>query len=330
MTIKFSDDRGLICGFLLSSQGGMKSLEWEAAVSALNQPDGSPVWLHFSLNDSRARHWIETCDRLPPSARALFLESEPRIQIESAGNGFMGVLGDLHYEFNADPDELGVLRLYVDQQCVISGRRQPLKAIDRLRRELLDGLSLDTPTHLVIHFVQHLTEMFSSVVADHGDRIDDIEDRILKAHFQSERGALGQIRRLLTRLHRQVRANRHALVNLMARLPHWCHETDELLLRRNIERLDAVVQDLELVQERARLLQEEIAGQLEEAVNRNLYVLSIVTTLFLPITLISGIFGMNIGGLPWTEDPLGYGKVMLAMLAILAVTIAVLRRQRLF
>ncbi|MCY7284594.1 MAG: hypothetical protein LH679_14425 [Cyanobacteria bacterium CAN_BIN43] len=86
MTIKFSDDRGLICGFLLSSQGGMKSLEWEAAVSALNQPDGSPVWLHFSLNDSRARHWIETCDRLPPSARALFLESEPRIQIESAGN----------------------------------------------------------------------------------------------------------------------------------------------------------------------------------------------------------------------------------------------------
>jgi len=50
----------------------------------------------------------------------------------------------------------------------------------------------------------------------------------------------------------------------------------------------------------------------------------------LPITLISGIFGMNIGGLPWTEDPLGYGKVMLAMLAILAVTIAVLRRQRLF
>jgi zinc transporter len=330
MTINISDDRGLICGFLLSPHGGMERLEWEEAIAALNQTDGSPVWVHFNLNDSRARNWIETCDRLPPSAQSLFLASEPRIQTESTSNGFMAVLGDLHYEFDTDSDELGVLRLYVDQQCVISGRRQPLKAIDRLRRELINGLPLDTPIHLLDHFLQHLTEMFSSVVTDRSDRIDDIEDRIFKAHFQSERGALGQIRRLLTRLHRQVRANRHALFNLVARLPHWCRDTDELLLRRNIERLDAVVQDLELVQERARLLQEEIAGRLEEAVNRNLYVLSIVTTIFLPITLISGIFGMNIGGLPWTEDPQGYGKVMLTMFGMLVVTIAVLQRQRLF
>jgi zinc transporter len=330
MTIKISDDRGLICGFLLCSQGGMERLEWEAAIAALNRTDSSPVWLHFNLNDSRVLNWIETCDRLPSAARHLFLASEPRIYTESTGNGLMGVLGDLHYESNTDPDGLGVLRLYVDQRCIISGRRRPLKAIDRLRRELIDGLHMDTPIHLLAHFLQHLTEMFGSIVADYSDRVDDIEDRILKAYFQSERAALGQIRRLLTRLHRQVRANRHALFHLMAQLPHWCHDTDELLLRRNIERLDAVVQDLELVQERARLLQEEIAGRLEEAVNHNLYVLSIVTTIFLPITLISGIFGMNIGGLPWTEDPSGYGKVMLTMIGILAVTIAVLQRQRLF
>jgi zinc transporter len=329
MTITISDDRGLICGFLLSPQGKMESLEWDAAIAALKQSE-LPVWLHFNLNDSRARNWIETCDRLPPLARDLFLASEPRIQTESIGSGFVGVLGDLPYEFNTDPDGLGVLRLYVDQHCIISGRRRPLKTIDRLRRELLEGLCMDTPIHLLAHFLQHMSDMFGSIVTERSDRIDDIEDRILQSRFQSERAALGQIRRLLTRLHRQVRANRHALSNLMTQLPQWSQEPDERLLRRNIERLDTVIQDLELVQERARLLQEEIAGRLEEAVNRNLYVLSIVTTIFLPITLLSGIFGMNIGGLPWTSDPMGYGKVMLVMGVILAATIALLRRQRLF
>lgn len=292
--------------------------------------DRAPLWLHFNLNDTRARHWIETCDRLPPSARALFLASDPRIQTERTGKGFMGVLGDLNYEFDTDPDGFGLLRIYVDQHCVISGRRRPLKAIDRLRRDLLTGLSLETPVHLVVHLLQHLSEMFDSIVVDHGDRIDDIEDRILKAHFHRERGELGRIRRLLTGLHRQVRANRHALLKLMARLSDWCDQADEALLRHNIEQLDAVIQDLELVQERARLLQEEIAGRLEEAVNRNLYVLSIVTTLFLPVTLISGIFGMNVGGLPWTEDVMGYGKVMLIMVLTFAMTIALLRQRRLF
>mgnify|MGYP000087721583 CR=1 FL=1 len=97
-----------------------------------------------------------------------------------------------------------------------------------------------------------------------------------------------------------------------------------------IERLDTVAQDLELVQERARLLQEEIAGQLSEATNRNLYMLSIVTTVMLPITLITGVFGMNVGGLPWLQDNLGFWNVMLLMGGTAVATLLVLHWKKLF
>jgi zinc transporter len=189
--------------------------------------------------------------------------------------------------------------------------------------------SIETPIQLVVHLVEHLTELFASVVEDRSDAVDDIEDLILKGTFQEQRSELGRVRRLLARLHRQVRANRLALFRLLARLPSWCSD-DKADLQQNVERLEGVVQDLELVQERARLLQEEIAGRLEEAVNRNLYVLSTVTTVFLPITLISGIFGMNVGGLPWTQDNFGFGWVVFAMVSTIGVTLLMLQRQKFF
>lgn len=91
-----------------------------------------------------------------------------------------------------------------------------------------------------------------------------------------------------------------------------------------------VAQDLEATQERARLLQEEISNSLGEATNRNLYVLSIVTAIFMPVTLITGIFGMNVGGLPWLTDGDGFAWVMVVMALTAGITLLTLHWQRFF
>lgn len=338
--IELPDHRGLICGFLLRPHTPAQPLEWDTLAAAFDTIDGI-VWLHFNLVDTRACSWISTCDRIPEVARELLLETSPHIQLEVINNGFVSVLGDLHYEFDThknnhglgqmyfDADSQGLLRMYVDRRCLISARERPLKAVDRLRRDLLQGAEIETSLDLMVHFIQYLTEMFGNVIADLREVVDDMEDQILKGNFQEMRGDLGRLRRSLASLRRHVNGNRHALSHhLVPRLPSWCQENDVLELRRDLERLDAVAQNLELVQERARLLQEEMAGQLQETVNRNLYVLSIVTTIFLPVTLITGIFGMNVGGMPWTQEQLGFSWVIFTMFITLTGTFLVLRGQR--
>ncbi len=327
--IELLDARGLICGFQLHPQGPATVLPWQTVVE-LWSVGSAPLWLHFNLSDARARAWIAACDRIPSAARELFLAAEPRIHLDKAGDGLMCVLGDLHYDFDTDPDGLGVLRMYIDSGCVITGRRRPLKTIDRLRQDVLDGIPVATPIQIVLHLLQRLTEMLSHVIQDRSDVVDDIEDLILKDRFQEQRSELGRVRRLLVRLHRQARANRQAILQLKARFPSWCDPADAVRLHSNLERLEAVSQDLELVQERSRLLQEEITGRLDEAVNRNLYVLSIATTVFLPVTLITGIFGMNVGGVPWTEDTFGFAWVAFVMGMTFAITLVLLQRQRFF
>ncbi len=327
MTHTVPDNRGLICGFRLRTQEPVEPLVWEAAAQACINRDGT-VWLHFNLVDSRARNWIAECDRIPESAREILLSNDQHIRLEMVENGIAGVLGDLHYEFNDDPDELGVIWIYIDDACIITGRTHPLKAIDRLRRELIGGECIKTPIHLLVHFLQHLTDIFGAVTTYLNDKVDEIEDYTLKEWVQEEGGELVSVRRLLVRLRRHISAERNALVYISTYIPSWCGESDISLLQQAIERLSSVAQDLEAVQERGRLLREEISTQLERATNRNLYVLSTVTTVFLPLTLLTGVFGMNVGGLPWIEDKFGFGWTMFGMAVTAFFTLYILRKQQ--
>ena len=109
-------------------------------------------------------------------------------------------------------------------------------------------------------------------------------------------------------------------------LGHWRRQH----LHEVAERMEAVAQDIELVQERTRLLQEEIAGRLNEATNRNLFFLSVITATMLPVTLITGIFGMNVGGLPWLSDPRGVHWVTGIMVMAVVSVLLLLRRRRIF
>ncbi|QZO01045.1 hypothetical protein K6K41_05505 [Chenggangzhangella methanolivorans] len=95
--------------------------------------------------------------------------------------------------------------------------------------------------------------------------------------------------------------------------PKWAPEDDVAALRDAVARIDSVGHDLDLAQERARQLQDERAAILAEITNRNLYVLSIVTAVFLPMTLVTGVFGMNVGGVPGVESPHGFLWTMVLM-----------------
>jgi Mg2+ and Co2+ transporter CorA len=62
-----------------------------------------------------------------------------------------------------------------------------------------------------------------------------------------------------------------------------------------------VLDDLGAVQDRSHALQDELEARSNEETNRRLYLLSVLTAILAPTTLITGFFGMNTGGLPWTQ-----------------------------
>jgi zinc transporter len=86
-----------------------------------------------------------------------------------------------------------------------------------------------------------------------------------------------------------------------------------------VQRFDEIDHDVVELRDRARLLQDEITIKLAEQTNRNLHILSVVTALLLPPTLVTGLFGMNVEGLPFTGSPHGFWWVAGMALAVAAV-----------
>ncbi len=321
------DELGLVCAFV-SRDGGLIEPLAVADIAPAMLEEGALVWLHFNLADKRAQHWLQACSQLPALARDVLLASDSRMRLEKAGDGLVGVIADVHHDFHVEPDQVGVLRLYFDDRFLISARRHPLRAVDKLRHAANGGLQVDKPISLVVHFFHHLTETMGTLTEELGETIDGIEDALLAGRLEDHESELGRTRRLVARLRRNMVPQRHTLARMLERLPGWIGEKDAILLRHAVENLDSLGHDLDLVQERARLLQDEFNTLLTASTNRNLYMLSIVTTIFLPITLITGIFGMNTGGLPGNQDPEGFFWVMVLMGATLMTSLIILKTRK--
>ena len=310
---------GLICGFQLA---GPTACDEQTS----GADDDSPRWLHFNLSDSRAREWLKRQTKLPDDARDALLGGDLRIRLDVLPGSITAVLGDLFHDFDDDPERVGTIRLYLDRQVMLSGRTHPLKAADVLRRELAHSHEPTTTLGLFQLLIERLADSIGQVVRQLNEQVDAAEDRILAGKHAGQGTPLGNLRRLVARLRRLVVANRAALTSLPSRVTGLYDADERQDLRTAIERLEAVGQDLDLVQERARLLQEEIAARVGEATNRNLFVLSIATTTLLPITLITGIWGMNLGGLPFANNPRGFEFVMVGIVTAVLLALSLLRR----
>ncbi|MFD1703482.1 CorA family divalent cation transporter [Methylopila henanensis] len=321
------DDKRLIYGVRTAGDGAVTRLRWEDVDAALAAPDGF-VWLHLDASDSRVQQWLATCELLPEDAREILLGSDRHIRIEAGPHGVMGVLGDLHHDFADDPNRIGALRLFFDDRRFVTARRNALRAVDRLRRSVELDRCERRPAPLLVELLHHLSDAFSGTLLETIEELDDVEADVLADRVKDGGAALGRARRTFAHLRRHLGPQRIALAGLLARLPAWASAEDASDLRDAVTRLDAVGHDLELAQERARQLQDERAGRLAEITNRNLYVLSIFTAMFLPMTLVTGVFGMNVGGLPGVGSAHGFIWTMALMAATGAGTFAVLKWAR--
>jgi zinc transporter len=138
---------GLVCGYRVDSTGTMHELAWDDMAAALDSEDS--VWLHFNEADAPARDWIATTRHIPEAGKKVLLGQDTHMRIDVCGNGLAGVVGDLHHEFVENTDQLSVLRLYIDNHCLISARRQPLQAVEKLRTTIGDGLRVDKPITII-------------------------------------------------------------------------------------------------------------------------------------------------------------------------------------
>ncbi|RTL39619.1 MAG: magnesium transporter CorA [Burkholderiales bacterium] len=318
-----SDPNGLICGFLFApgAPGRPISLEEAHAWASGTQGGASPedagtfVWLHFNLSDASAESWMRTHLDLAPEFFEALKEGSRSTRIEDASDHLVAVVNDVAYEFSFDPSEIATLWMTVNERLAISARSHPLKSIDRLRQSVKDGHRFDSAMALLNQLLHDQGDVLVRIVREATVQVDTIEDTLQKGQLQRRRADLGKLRRVLVRLQRLLAPEPGAMFRLLRQPPSWIAERDLEDLRQGTEEFSLVLRDLTALQERIKLLQEEIAAQVSEQTNRSLFTLTVITVLGLPINICTGLFGMNVGGIPFSEAPYGFA-VIFGMLLI--------------
>lgn len=309
-----SDRSGLISGFLFRPGAAGEALDTTRAARWLSgtevSHDGAFAWLHFNLANAATERWLrEHLGEVDAFFDALH-EGSRSTRIEYAHDALIAVVNDVLYEFDFEPSQLATLWLYLDERTVISARLQPLRTIDRLREAVRQGETFDSTVAMLTHLLRDQADVLVQIVRTATDQVDDVEDTMLAERGQRSRARLGSLRRVLVRLRRLLAPEPGALFRLLNQPPRWIAPGDLQDLRHSTEEFSAVLADMSALQERIKLLQEEVAARVTEETNRSVFVLTMVTVLALPINMIAGLLGMNVGGIPLADHPEGFWIVV--------------------
>ena len=310
-----ADDTGLIAGYAFAPG------EPPAAVSSASLADllaelraappvpGRFAWLHFNLSHAATQRWLE---RHAGLSHAFFdaLRDELRsTRIERVDEALLAVVNDVRFDFAFTPADLSTLWVSLEPQLVVTARQSPLRSIDRLTRRVKAGETLHSPVELLEQLLRAQADVLVDIVREVTRQVDRVEDELLAGRLDAKRARLGTLRRLLVRLQRLLAPEPASLLRLLQHPPEWVTQDDLQQLREAAEEFSVALRDMASLQERIKLMQEEVAAMVNEQTNRSLFVLTIVTVLALPINILAGLFGMNVGGVPLSQHPHGFWVV---------------------
>jgi zinc transporter len=285
-------------GFVLSG-GAPAETDFADAVARFGSAQF--IWLHLDGRQDEARAWLAAQSDIPEIARAALLASETRPRSDTIGHGALVNLRGLGATPEDDPDPLVSMRFWAETGRVISlTYRSPL-ALDQVIGHFMAGQIADGGD-LVSAVAAHITEQLDPHIAAMGDALDDIEVALESERLPALRRKVNHVRSRAIGYRRFVSPQRTALEKLATDSCAWLDDNDRLHLRDAADRFARMAEELESIRERAAIVHDELTDLRAEQVDARGLLISIVAFVFLPLTFLTGLLGMNVEGIPYAKE----------------------------
>ncbi len=311
---------GLIHALLLDGSGGCLDYGWED-VDSWTAEQG-PLWLHFDYEKPGAQHWLQQQSGLNDIAFKALVSPETRPRAINRGNNLLITLRGINMNPGQDPDDMVSLRIWTDGRRLISTRRRRLFSTTDVIEELRAGNGPKTTVELLVVWTEHLTARMSDTIEGFEDRVLAIEERLLNGESSGIRLELATLRKQIISVRRYLSPQREAMNRLINENLSWIDELNRLRLREITDRLIRHIEDMDETRDRAVLAQEELANRIAEQMNARSYLFTVAAVIFLPLGFLTGLLGINVGGMPGVDSDAAFWIVVgLCMVVGVALTL---------
>ncbi len=317
---------GLVFSYILDGAGGGQPITWEDMKHWI--PEKGILWLHLDYKNEGVQKWLNEASGLNPIICRALLEEETRPRAVAYGDGLLLILRGVNCNPGSDPEDMVSLRMWFDKDRILTMRHRRVMAIDDIHGAIESKKGPTSPVDFLVKVSEHITDRMGDVVSEIDDNVDELEDTVLTAESYELRSQLAVLRRKTISLRRYIAPQRDVLARLQNEHVSWLRDIDKIHLRESAERTARFVEDLDSARDRAAITQEELNSRLSEQMSRTMYLLSLVAAIFLPLGLITGILGINVGGIPGAEYGFAFLIVCIFLAAIAFVEFWLFKRKK--
>lgn len=319
-------DMGLLHAFLLDGAGNARVVE-PSEIEEAGRSDGV-LWLHVDISTRAGQEWIQHHAGIDQTVAEALLEEEIRPRSMQYDDGLLAVMRGVNTNPEAQAEDMVSLRLWLEKKRIISARKRRLMSIQDIKQELETGRGPADSGAFLCELTDRLVDRIGEVVNDIEEELEITEARIQDSVSNSLRGRFSDIRRRTARIRRYLAPQRVALDKLSRMQSEILSEKDCLALYEQTNMVTHYVEDLDLARERAMVAQEEILNIIAQDQNAKIYLLSIVAAVFLPLSFLTGLMGMNVAGLPGTVDKASFDIIVGIMIGVAALILGYLRYRK--
>lgn len=317
---------GLVVAYLLDAKGGGRSIGWEEVRQW--SPEQGILWAHFDRTIEQTVSYLQEESNLEPIVVEALLEQETRPRAVQTSQGLLVVLRGVNMNPGADPEDMVAIRIWVDDKRIISVRRRKLLSITDMRNKIDSGNGPVSVGEFLVDLSDCMVDRMSAVIEDIDDAVDDLEEKVITLESYQLRSRIAQIRREAISLRRYLAPQRDAISRLYNEKVEWLNDRDRMRLREIADRTTRFVEDLDSARERAAVTQEELMGRLSEQMDKRMYLLSLVAAVFLPLGFLTGLLGINVGGIPGAEFQWAFAIVTVSMVVLVAIQVVVFKTKK--
>jgi zinc transporter len=305
---------GLVCAYILDGQGGGRRIEW-ADVNNSGEGDGL-LWVHLDFTQPGACEWIQNESGVHKHIVDALIADDSRPRSIRFEQGVLSVLRGVNTNPDSDVEDMVSIRIWLEDNRIITTRRRQLRSIKDLEQMLENGNGPTDSGSFLADLSERLVGRISQVVEQIDEDIEANESQLQQSALASMRGKFATLRRRTAHLRRYLAPQRDALFGASRMQGSVISDQASMSLHEHANSVTLFIEELDLARERTMVAQEEILTLLAHEQNSKIFLLSIVAAVFLPLSFLTGLMGMNVAGLPGTENEASFNIIVIIMLAL--------------
>lgn len=315
-----------VIAFLLDKKGGAIELSYEELNNV--NTNGKILWVHFDYSSPEAVDWITNKSEIDSIAIDALLTEETRPRTTLLNDSILIALRGVNLNPNSKPEDMVSIRLYISTHLIISTRKRDILSVAEIIDILKKGIGPKSSSEFLTELICRVTDRMEDVINQIEDRTNALEENLIDSTDLKFRNEILSVRREIIILRRYLFPQKEALNKLYNDKITWINEYERIEIRETNDQLMRHIEELDTIRDKVSLIQEELANSLSDQVNKKMYILSIISAIFLPLTFLTGLLGINIGGIPGAQNDNAFYIFSIILVMVTSVQFYIFKKKK--